>query len=502
MKRKKNEKFEQLERAQINEAIHNMSAGNLDIFISEVETEALKATAKDINNISITLNNYISEISKVLSHLSVGDLTISVAKDVKFKGNFNTIKTALKKMSISLNTVFDRLDTIINKIEYAFGECTEQTHAVSENASTQAQEIQEINQLINEINHIVDENILTVTSFSASIEHVKAESVRGREKMNAFDDSMSEMEDSANAIQEIIILISNISNKTKLLALNASIEAARAGESGRGFAVVASEIGTLASQTSSAVSKTTELVEQTLHSVNHSNILAKETTQMFQNIYEAIDTVSHKSIQIASSANKQAESIKNMFQIIDHLSEMGSQNAKLAEESVVSLSQVQAETDLLKQLLATFILEGNSNHLLLDAAGLKESAFSLIETMKGIIFDVPNINRILEQHIQKQKYVECIYIINAKGIQVSDTVMNPSLKIASSENFSPAEIGFDHSEKRYLRQALLLDGEIFESHEYISSATGGLCKTYAVLCKNNTEEFVLCIDMMCMLQVS
>jgi len=500
MKNKREKEFENLERARINDAIHNMSSGNLDIYIGEIKTEAFKMIAKDMNNISITLNNYISEISRVLSHLSVGDLTISVAKDVRFRGNFNTIKTALKKMTISLNTVFDRVDRIINKVEVAFGECTKQTNAVAINASTQAQEIQEINQLMDEINNIVDDNIQVVTSFATSIEHVKTESVQGREKMDQLDASMSEMQNSASSIQEIVILISNISKKTKLLALNASIEAARAGESGKGFAVVASEIGVLANQTSSAVSKTTELVQQTLDSVNQSDILAKETTQMFQNIYEAVELVSNKSAQISTSAKKQADAIKNIFAIIDHLAEMGVQNARLAEESVVSLEQVQIETDLLKQLLATFILEGKENKLLINADLLKKAAGTLIENLKDKIFDLSKIKAILLQYIKDEKYVECVYVINKEGIQVSDTVMNPFLETTTSENFSPAEVGFDHSEKRYLRQALLLDGEVFESHEYISSATGGLCKTYAVLCENKKEGLVLCIDMMCMRQ--
>ncbi|MFA9376077.1 MAG: methyl-accepting chemotaxis protein [Lachnotalea sp.] len=501
--RKKNTKaIQELENNYIYEAIHNMSKGNLDIHIDAVETEAFLPVIEDMNNISITLNSYISEISKVLSHLSVGDLTISDSKDIEFTGNFYPIKTALKKMTLSLNQVFDKLDYIINEIEGAFEVSKAQSFSVSQNASTQAQEIQEINKLMNETNEIVDANILALDSFSSAIEHAKSESIRGRDTMNELENSMSEMQNSANAIQEIVTLINDISSQTKLLSLNASIEAARAGETGRGFAVVASEIGNLASQSSSAVLKTTELVAQTLHSANHSEALAKETFQNFLNISKAIDEASNKSIQISSSGVKQAESIKNMFRIIDHLSEMGHSNAKLAQDSVVSLEQAQSETDQLKLLLSTFILEGKDNHLLINSATLKKTAYSIINELKQKIFDVSNMNAIITQHLNVQNNVECIYVIDANGIQVSNTIMSPFLKIASSENFSPSQPGCDHSQKRYLKQALLLDGEIFESLEYISDATGGLCKTYSVACKKNEKVIVLCIDMMCMLQTS
>lgn len=60
----------------------------------------------------------------------------------------------------------------------------------------------------------------------------------------------AEAVDKINALTQDIM---DISSQTNLLALNASIEAARAGEAGKGFAVVASEIGSLANQTQTAV---------------------------------------------------------------------------------------------------------------------------------------------------------------------------------------------------------------------------------------------------------
>ncbi len=84
-----------------------------------------------------------------------------------------------------------------------------------------------------------------VESAHQAAENADAASEKGSEIAGTLESSTRE-------IGKLIALIEAISDKTKMLALNARIEAARAGEAGKGFAVVSTEVGDLARQTEDA----------------------------------------------------------------------------------------------------------------------------------------------------------------------------------------------------------------------------------------------------------
>jgi len=105
------------------------------------------------------------------------------------------------------------------------------------------------------------------------------------------------------------------------------------------------------------------------------------------------------------------------------------------------------------------------------------------------------LDQLLTSFIDESANIECLYVLNARGVQVSDTVCNPA-KLRKRKRFiyEPARVGADHSLKEYflpLRAGL----PKFTTPPYISLASGNRCITISALYKDKDgRACILCAD--------
>jgi hypothetical protein len=101
----------------------------------------------------------------------------------------------------------------------------------------------------------------------------------------------------------------------------------------------------------------------------------------------------------------------------------------------------------------------------------------------------------MERVFTGSKRVECLYLLDSFGIQVTPTVL-PARKTGAIRGgvFQPAEAGADQSLKEYF---LVLQGEGAQStsEPYISLATGSICVTFSSRFTTAAgESLVICMD--------
>lgn len=232
----------------------------------------------------------VKQIEQIISHTAQFDFTheenterLLRAKDETgdmarstgtMRGNLRKMLTDIEDASSNMGQNVEALQETANRIS----EMTEDNSATTQQLAAAMQETAATMETVNQSVLSVKDKAEHIREYS---ENGKNDSVEVRNRAvdmqqitdeastrttNMYQDVRRKTDEAiqkAAAVQKINELtesILSISQQTNLLALNASIEAARAGEAGLGFAVVATEIGTLASQTSEAVTNINQII--------------------------------------------------------------------------------------------------------------------------------------------------------------------------------------------------------------------------------------------------
>ncbi|MEP4771049.1 MAG: HAMP domain-containing methyl-accepting chemotaxis protein [Roseibium sp.] len=203
---------------------------------------------------------------------------------------------------------------------------SDEASATNEASSQASENVQAVAGATQQLSGAIGEISQQITHTSHQIEQVSASA-------KATNDDVSQLAEAASKIDEILILIQAIAEKTNLLALNATIEAARAGEHGRGFSVVASEVKSLANQTATA----TDEISGQIKAIQNSS---QATVTAIAHISGIITEVQQSTVTIVGAVEEQTAATNEISQNIGSASERTQQMA----ENVSSLRETASDT--------------------------------------------------------------------------------------------------------------------------------------------------------------
>ncbi len=268
----------------------------------------------------------------LLSTASEGDLTVKaeVTPDI-----FGSIADAFNLMVEGLADLIVRVKDAAQDIGKESKKMLEVLKEMESDAEKQLSEVKRATEAVDE----AALSAVRISEMTESAEKISKNAIEATERgsktviesidgiqlirvtIQAINKRMKFLSEKLMEIGTISQLITEIANRTNLLAINASIEASRAGEQGKGFIVIAEEIRSLAEksarstkqigdilgsiQTESA--EVTRHLEEVTNFVERETALASEAGSVFREIESAIKDVGGIISKIHTSAEGQKE---------------------------------------------------------------------------------------------------------------------------------------------------------------------------------------------------
>lgn len=236
-------------------------------FTSSMRSQ-IQVSKREINRTQKAILRLLDDMEK----LADGDLTVRTAVTEDVTG----------AIADSINYTIEALNSLVEEVNQASTQVA--------TAATQAQQVS--SKLLNaaqQQSEKIEESTIAVLGIAESISSVSEtatesakvarkslqtaekgtiavrESIAGMNEIRTYIQETSKrikrLGESSQEIGEIIALISDITEQTNVLALNAAIQATAAGEAGRGFTVIAQEVQRLAERSAGATKQIGTLVK-------------------------------------------------------------------------------------------------------------------------------------------------------------------------------------------------------------------------------------------------
>lgn len=351
--------------------------------------------------ITAGIENNMRRISRRFGDVAKGDLTVTVSAKghdefqdlagsatnmiTNTKKLVNQVSNATGELEVSAQNVGQASELIheySQDITRAIGEINEGMEEQSRHAQECVEKTDILSNEIQEVSHVVErvEKLVGETEgmINKGMEIVQVLGDRAGETTQMtvkVSESIESLRKESEIINSFVATITEITEQTNLLSLNASIEAARAGEAGRGFAVVAEEIRKLADDSAKAAGEIRNNVANITAQTQNSVESASQAKAMVELQTKAVEEV------IAVFREMQ----ERMGQLIEGLKDIVVSTEKADGERSAAVAAVKNISDIIEETAGSAeTVNDVANKLLNHVEKLSTTASVLDENMEGL----------------------------------------------------------------------------------------------------------------------
>lgn len=308
----------------------------------------------------------LQKIVKEMNSMADGNLTLA---DIHFKtkDEIGALGAAFNKMKDNFQQIIVNIQSKTVELRNSSQDLSSSTSSITELGETVAARTQETAAMSNNMKVAAHESAVGMEETAKGLQLIAEETltvhqnaIQMRETAESGLVTIEEAQTQMNVIERSTILVADLSNKltkqsqeignisklitditeqTNLLALNAAIEAARAGEHGKGFAVVADEVRKLAEQSKQSATQIVDLtvtIQQDTKNVelaaNNGLASVRDGVTIINNAGEAFNAI-HGNIEIVSTG-------------LEHISTTSQQISASSEEVSASIQEIATSSNI------------------------------------------------------------------------------------------------------------------------------------------------------------
>jgi methyl-accepting chemotaxis protein len=229
--------------------------------------EGITSLSKYLHDSGENLNEKIAESSKIITENSEASTLMN-----------NTIRTQVAS-----------IEETLPEIKKHLGESAGKIFSALTNQSAYADEVRET---LSAIIEKMQASRTTLDETQESAQKLNEIAIENRTVIEQSAQALGEISSHSKTIQEVLDGIVDITERTNLLAINASIEAAHAGNAGKGFAVVAGEVRSLSTQSKNRISESSMKIEGMESAISRNTSLSAKVSS---GLHTIIDEAIHSS---------------------------------------------------------------------------------------------------------------------------------------------------------------------------------------------------------------
>jgi methyl-accepting chemotaxis protein len=290
------------------------------------------------------LNNSVIALLQTVFQLSNKDLTAraAVTEDV-----IGTLSSSINQLSDETGRTLHEVRRIAAEVQSASESVSHQAGQVDETAQGERQALEQMatnlaratSQLtevakLSESSNRTAEQATTATDIAL---RTVAATARGmdqlRESMSETEKRFKRLGERSQEISAAVSLINTISERTHVLALNASMQAATAGEAGRGFAVVAEEVQRLSESSRQATQQISQLVQNIQLETN-------ETIYTMNRLISQVVTQSEHAQQAGVQMTQTQATTAELVAMVQKIASSSEKQSLLARELQLSVAKL------------------------------------------------------------------------------------------------------------------------------------------------------------------